>query len=57
VGDANTQRQGNGIAAIVKKSNSTAWKLISKAITIADNNLVFESLSVKKKFVINTVDI
>ena len=30
VGNANTQRQENELAAIMKKRNSAGWKLISK---------------------------
>jgi len=34
VGNANTQRQKNEFAAIIKKRNSAGWKLISKSSPI-----------------------
>ena len=36
VGNANTQRQKHKLAAIMKKSNSAGWKLISASNTIVD---------------------
>ena len=37
VGNANTQRQENEIAAIMKKRNSAEWKLISTSTAIVDS--------------------
>ena len=34
VGNANTQRQENELAAIMKKRNSAGWKLISTSTAI-----------------------
>ena len=36
VGNANTQRQENKLAAIMKKRNSERWKLISTITAIKD---------------------
>ena len=36
VGNANTQRQENEIAAIIKKRNSAEWKFISTSTAIVD---------------------
>ena len=36
VGNANTQRQENELAAIMKKRNSERWKLISTITAIKD---------------------
>ena len=36
VGNANTQRQENEIAAIIKKRNASGWKLISTSTAIVD---------------------
>ena len=36
VGNANTQRQENELAAIMKKRNSAEWKLIWTSITIEE---------------------
>ena len=36
VGNANTQRQENEIAAIIKKRNASGWKLISRSTAIVD---------------------
>ena len=36
VGNANTKRKENEIAAIMKKSNSAGWKLISTSAAIVD---------------------
>ena len=35
-GNANTQRQENELAAIMKKRNSAGWKLISTSTAIVD---------------------
>ena len=35
-GNANTQRQENELAAIMKKRNSAGWKLISRSTAIVD---------------------
>ena len=44
VGNANTQRQENELAAIMKKRNSAGWKLISKITTIVDTKNQFSNL-------------
>ena len=52
VGNANTQRQENEIAAIMRKRNSAGWKLISTSTAVVDtNNQFFKSLPIlgKKK--------
>ena len=41
VGNANTQRQENELAAIIKKRNSAGWKLISTSTTIVDTKNKF----------------
>ena len=41
VGNANTQRQENEIAAIMKKRNSAGWKLILISITKVDTKTQF----------------
>ena len=47
VGNANTQRQENEIAVILKKRNSAGWKLISTSSAIVDTKKpVFKSLSI-----------
>ncbi len=58
VGNANTQRQENEIAAIMKKRNSAGWKLISTSSAIVDTKNQFSNLYLfwKKKLVINIVD-
>ena len=38
VGNANTQRQENKLAAIMKKLNSAGCKLISTSIAMVDTN-------------------
>ena len=43
VGNANTQRQENELAAIIKKRNS-AWKLISTSTAIVDTKNQFSNL-------------
>ena len=40
VGNANTQRQENEIAVIMKKRNSAGWKLISTSTAIVDLSLI-----------------
>ena len=44
VGNANTQRQENELEAIIKKSNSAGWKLISTSIAIVDTKNQFSNL-------------
>ena len=44
VGNANTQRQENEIAAIMKKRNSAVWKLISTSTAIVDTKNQFSNL-------------
>ena len=44
VGNANTQRQENEIAAIIKKRNSSGWKLISTSTAIVDTKNLFSNL-------------
>ena len=44
VGNANTQRQENEIADIMKKRNSAGWKLISTSIAIVDIKNQFSNL-------------
>ena len=41
VGTSNTQRQENELEAIMKKSNSAGWKLISKSTAIVDTKNQF----------------
>ena len=42
VGNANTQRQENELAAIMKKRNSAGWKLISTSTAIVDTKTSFQ---------------
>ena len=58
VGNANTQRQENELAAIMKKRNSAGWKLISTSTAIVDTkNPFFKTLSILgKEIANNTVD-
>ena len=42
VGNANTQRQENELAAIIKKRNSAGWKLISTSTAIVDIKISFQ---------------
>ena len=42
VGNANTQRQENELAAIMKKRNSAGWKLISTSNAIVDTKTSFQ---------------
>ena len=44
VGNTNTQRQENEIAAIMKKRNSAGWKLISTSTAIVDSKNHFSNL-------------
>tara|TARA_B100001029_G_C14591610_1_gene199304 strand:+ start:208 stop:408 length:201 start_codon:yes stop_codon:yes gene_type:complete len=44
VGNANTQRQENEIASIMKKRNSGGWKLISTSTAIVDTKNHFSNL-------------
>ena len=44
VGNANTQRQENEIAAIVKKRNSAGWKQISTSTAIVDTKNQFSNV-------------
>ena len=44
VGNANTQRQENKLAAIIKKRNSAGWKLISTSTAKVDNKNQFSNL-------------
>ena len=43
-GNANTQRQENEIAAIIKKRNASGWKLISISTAILDIKNQFPNL-------------
>ena len=44
VGNSNTQRQENEIAAIMRKRNSAGWKLISTNNAIVDTKNQFSNL-------------
>ena len=44
VGNANTERQENEIATIMKKRNSAGWKLISTSTAIVDSKNQFSNL-------------
>jgi len=44
IGNVNTQRQENEIAAIMKKRNSAGWKLISTITAIVDTKNQFSNL-------------
>ena len=44
VWNANTQRQENEIAVIMKKRNSAGWKLISTSTAIVDTKNQFSNL-------------
>ena len=59
VGNANTQRQENELAAIMKKRNSAGWKLISTSTAIVDTKNQFSNLYLfwEKELVANLVDI
>tara|TARA_B100000886_G_C20157942_1_gene380838 strand:+ start:76 stop:357 length:282 start_codon:yes stop_codon:yes gene_type:complete len=50
VGNTNTHRQRNEIAAILKKRNYAGWKLIATSTAIVNNKKsVFKSLSILVK--------
>ena len=59
VGNANTQRQENELAAIMKKRNSAGWKLISTSTAKVDTKNQFSNLYLfwEKELVANLVDI
>ena len=59
VGNANTQRQENEIAAIIKKRNASGWELISTSTAIVDTKNLISNLYLfwEKKMIINTLDI
>ena len=44
VGNANTQRQENEIAAIMRKRNSAGWKLITTSTAVVDTKNQFSNL-------------
>ena len=44
VGNANTKRQENEIAAIIKIRNEAGWKLISTSTAVVDNKNQFSNL-------------
>ena len=44
VGNANTQRQENKLAAIMKKRNSAGWKLISTSTPMIDTKNQFSNI-------------
>jgi len=44
VGNANTQIQEKELAAIIKKRNSSGWKLISTSTAIVDTKNQFSNL-------------
>ena len=44
VGNTNTQRQENEIAAIIKKRNASGWKLITTSTAIVDTKNQFSNL-------------
>ena len=44
IGNANTQRQENEIAAIINKRNSAGWQLISTSTAIVDTKNNFSNL-------------
>ena len=44
VGNANTQRKENEIAAIIKKRNASGWELISTSTAIVDTKNLFSNL-------------
>ena len=56
IGNANTKRQENELAAIMKKRNSAGWKLISTSTAIVDTKNQFSNL-LGKELVISTVEI
>ena len=56
VGNANTQRQENEIASIMRKRNSAGWKLISTSTAVVDTKNQFSNLYLfwEKKQCVNT---
>ena len=44
VGNANTQRQENELAAIMKKRNSAGWKLMSTSTAIIETKNQFSNI-------------
>ena len=44
LGNTNTQRQENELAAIMKRLNSAGWKLISISMAIVDTKKQFSNL-------------
>ena len=44
LGNTNTQRQENELAAIMKRLNSAGWKLISISMAIVDAKKQFSNL-------------
>ena len=42
VGNANTQRQENEIASIIKKSNASRWELISTSTAIVETKNLYQ---------------
>ena len=57
VGNSNTQRQENEFEVIMKKRNSSGWKLISISAAIVDTKNKFKPLSIfVKGIVTNTID-
>ena len=42
-GNANTQRQENEIAAIIKKRNASGWELISTSTAVVDTKNLFSN--------------
>ena len=44
VGNTNTKRQENEIAAIMRKRNSAGWKLISTSTAVVDTKNQFSNL-------------
>ena len=57
VGNANTKRQESEISAIIKKRNSSGWRLISTSTAIVDTKNHFSNLYLFwEKIVIHNVD-
>ena len=59
VGNANTQREENEIAAVMKKRNSAVWKLISISTAIVDSKNQFSNIYLfwEREIVITTSEI
>ena len=49
IGNTNTQRQENELAAIMKKRNSAGWKLISTSTAIVDTKNQFSYIYFGKR--------